>query len=203
MIFSLAFSVSSTPSCSFGEFDAWISVDGTNWMNTTVKNLLLECGQPFLVKAQIRPTIDDIWVAVHLFEPGTGTKNDESFLVLDGPCKLNSYADLGRTQKNETIIIIWELQVKDHPSWVGGSTPLSITVFFQKQQQDTWLTEDITFSVANIHLQETIWNDTTSIDTSELDPIQSKSQEYKFLFIPVILIFVLFISWKKKNEPYQ
>lgn len=190
--------IASMPTCAYGSFDAWLSIDGYNWMNTTVKNLSLECGQPFYVKTVLRSNTEDIWLAIYLFEPGVTTSADESFIVLEGPCQLNNYADLGKTKANESIQMIWKMQVKNDPIWSGGKTPLSISGFFQKYQNGKWITEDITFSIANIHLQQTSWNEYSQFDLINMDskPLDSKG----FFFFSIPLILFLLLSWQLKKR---
>ncbi len=73
------------------------------------------------------PSIDDIWLALYLFEPGTTSYNQESFTVIDGPCSLNDGVDLGKTYAFENKTVIWKMKVKDNPVWKNGITPLSLT----------------------------------------------------------------------------
>lgn len=192
--------IASIPTCSYGSFDAWISIDGLNWMNTTVKNLSLECGQPFYVKTLLRPTTEDSWLAVYLFEPGVKRSSDESFIVLEGPCQLNNYVDLGKIKANESIQMIWKMQVKNDPMWSGGTTPLSITGFFQKYQNGKWITEDITFSIANIHLQQTTWNEYSQFDIITPDCSHLEGKGFTFFSIPLILVLFMGLYLKKRRE---
>ena len=147
------------PECPYGTFDVWMSLDGEIWLNTTVNNISLSCGQPFYLKVMMKPSIDDIWLALFLFEPGTLKNGGESFEVVDGPCELNDGFDLGQVFADEIKYVTWKLQVKNDPLWIGGITPLSITGFFQKKINGSWETEEISFSIAYIFLDESSWID--------------------------------------------
>lgn len=191
--------VQSVPSCSYGSFEAWISLDGSSWMNTTLSNLTLQCGQPFYVKTMMKSWEDDVYLALYVFEPGASTRYEESFIVKNGPCELNDGIDLGKTKRNETRILIWELQVKDDPIWVDGYTPLSVTSFFQKKQNNGWLTEEISFSIANIQLLNEKWVETSQQMIIQNDDITSPSKSIIFpalLFAIMILFAQVFIRKK-------
>ena len=184
--------------CPFGEIDAWISIDGKNWLNTTVSELSLHCGQIFFVKAKITSSMDDIWLAFYLFEPGTTNTNQESFTVIDGPCQLNDGVDLGKTHALEDKIVIWKMNVKDDPVWKGGITPLSITGFFQKQTDDEWITEDISFSIAAINILENETNDDSVTLNSEQH--QSSFLSSNLIIIPLITLCLIAISLIKRKK---
>lgn len=184
--------------CTFGEIDAWISINAENWLNTTVSELSLSCGQSFFVKAKMSPSIDDIWLALYLFEPGTTSYNQESFTVIDGPCSLNDGVDLGRTYAFENKTVIWKMKVKDDPVWKSGITPLSLTGFFQKQKDDEWITEDISFSIAAIHILK---NETITI-TSSLDsePHNKRFISSNLIILPFILLALIGIGFFKQKK---
>ena len=198
-VFTQPISIQAQPSqCTFGEIDAWISINGKNWLNTTISELSLSCGQSFFVKAKMSPSVDDIWLALYLFEPGTTSTNQESFAVIDGPCQLNDGVDLGKTYAFENKTVIWKMKVKDDPVWKNGITPLSLTGFFQKQKDDEWITEDISFSIAAIHILE---NETIS-DTSSLDsePHNLRFISSNLIILPIILLVLLGLGFIKQKK---
>ena len=184
--------------CTFGEIDAWINIDGKNWLNTTVSELSLHCGQIFFVKTKITSSMDDIWLALYLFEPGTTNTNHESFIIINGPCQLNDGIDLGKTHALEDKIVVWKMKVKDDPSWKGGITPLSITGFFQKQTDDEWITEDISFSIAAINILENETNDDSVTLNSEQH--QSSFLSSNLIIIPLITLCLIAISLIKRKK---
>jgi hypothetical protein len=173
-------------SCEFGEMDAWISRDNETWLNTTLSNLSLKSGQIFFVKVHMQSYLNDTWLALYLFEPGTTTFSEETFTVLKGPCVLNDGFDLGKTTAFEEKIVIWKLKVKENPVWMNGTTPLSITGFFQQQKQDQWETRDISFSIALIHILD---NETNSTDLSMIKQDNEETSTF-----PVNLLIALPIS---------
>lgn len=179
---------SAIPECCYGAFDVWMSLDGQTWLNTTVKNILLCCGQPFYVKAMMKPYIDDVWLALFLFEPGTIKAGGESFSVVEGPCELNQGCDLGQVSSGEIKNITWKLQVKKDPFWVEGFTPLSLTSFFQKNINGSWKTEDISFSIARIYIVDSLWieDNVTKINN---DGSQINSKIYSWI-LPIVFFFI-------------
>jgi hypothetical protein len=181
--------VQATPQCSYGFLDAWISTDGVSWMNTTVTNMSLECGQIFFIKAVMKSSQHNIWMALYLSEPGTDDYANQSFIVLKGPCDINEGYDVGQVEINETKVVTWKLQVKDTPSWVGGYTPLSITGFFQKQQQDSWITEDISFSIARIHLNDSMWKESMQVSFHS-EPSETNEDTYYHVLILLCILIV-------------
>jgi hypothetical protein len=189
-----------TPTCEYGEFDVWMSLNNESWMNTTVTNISLQCGQPFFVKAKMKPSQDHIWLAMYLFEPGTSTVEQQSFTVLDGPCGMNEGCDLGEVMSEENKTVWWKLKVKDDPSWVGGFTPLSITGFFQKKVYESWDTKDISFSIARIYLNESTWIEPSQSSDSKKNSTDFNADQ-SFLIIPLSIIFVtVFVKFYKKNK---
>lgn len=193
--------IAATPSCPYGTFDVWMSLDNESWMNTTVTNISLQCGQPFFVKAMMKPSQDYMWLALYLFEPGTSTVEQKSFTVVDGPCGINDGCDLGEVMADETKTVWWKLKVKDDPSWVGGFTPLSITGFFQKKVFGSWETEDISFSIARIYLNESTWIEPPQSHSSE-NRLTEFNADLSFWIIPVSFIFVTVIVgiWRKNKK---
>lgn len=188
--------VNATPECSYGFFDVWFSLDGESWLNTTVTNISLNCGEPFFIKASMRPTAEHIWLALYLFEPGTSSLNQSSFKRIDGPCEVNNGCDLGKARVNETKIVTWKLKVKDHPAWIGGFTPLSITAFFQKKINNSWQTEEISFSIARIFLNETSWSSTVQMSPED----ESFSSMRYQLVVPAIIGLLFFFVFVKKTR---
>ncbi len=190
--------VCSMPMCRYGSLDAWVSLDAETWMNTTIDNISLQKGQPFFIKTTMRTNQDHIWLALYLFEPGTSSKNQVSFKVIKGPCKINAGCDLGKNFKNETQTVVWKIQVKKDPQWVNGLTPLSITGFFQKKNQGKWDTKEISFSLARIYIEDTFWT------TSEVQCKTNHSSVFSIesLFTNIIFLvsfpIVIFLIWKKK-----
>lgn len=182
---SVQFPVSNAQSvpCEFGEMDAWISMDNETWLNTTLSNLSLKSGQIFFVKVHMQSYLNDTWLALYLFEPGTSMFSEETFTVLKGPCALNDGLDLGKTNAFEEKIVIWKLKVKENPVWMNGTTPLSINGFFQQQKQDQWETRDISFSIALIHILD---NEANSTDLSMI-----KQDSEKTSSSPVNLLIAL------------
>lgn len=195
--------VQATPTCAFGSFDAWMSLDGKSFMNTTVDNISLSCGQPFFVKVQVKPNQDHIWIALYLFEPGTRSEEKTSFEVISGPCELNAVFDLGECNENEENTFIWKLKVKDDPCWVGGFTPLSINACFQKKDYSDWMTDDISFSIALIHLNEHVYSEPIHSlacrdSFSAEDNVQLSSISSLFIFLFFILLVIIILKFKRK-----
>lgn len=191
---------SSIPECSYGVFDVWMSLDGKIWLNTTVNNISLSCRQPFYVKAMMKPNIDDIWLALFLFEPGTMKNGGESFTVIEGPCELNDGCDLGKASTEEIKYVTWKLQVNDNPKWIGGITPLSITAFFQKKINGSWDTKEMSFSIAQIFLDETCWTDECTSKVK--NDFRSIDNKIYVLVIPTgfFLLFITGIFTKKRKR---
>jgi hypothetical protein len=198
LVFTMT-SVNASPECSYGLFDAWFSLDGKSWLNTTVTNISLECGQPFFVKAMMKPIQNNIWLSLYLFEPGTSSMNESSFNLINGPCEINNGCDLGEAMINETKEVIWELKVKDNPIWAGGSTPLSITCFFQKKIQGNWQTEDISFSIARIFLDENSWSGYEKESFKEESFLSMNLQLLILIPIGLVLIFV-YVKMQDKRK---
>ncbi len=193
-------SITAIPECPYGVFDAWISIDGHNWFNSTVKNISLSCGQPFYVKTMMKSKLDDIWLALFLFEPGTVNYGGESFEVIEGPCSLNDGCDLGKVSADEIINTTWKLQVYSEPKWVGGTTPLSITGFFQKMVDGTWITEDISFSIAQIYIDNNDWSDGFHSMVKSEYGLFEKNIFYFILPIGCLFVFFTGIFYKRKNK---
>lgn len=190
----------SIPECPYGVFDVWMSLDGQTWLNTTVNDISLFCGQPFYIKAMMKPTIDDIWLALFLFEPGTMKNGGESFKVLEGPCELNDGCDLGKVSADEIKYVTWKLQVNNDPLWIGGLTPLSITGFFQKKVNGSWVTKDISFSIGYIYINESCWSD--DFESTVMNDCRSFDNTIYVLIIPAgfLFFFITGIFTKKRKK---
>lgn len=186
------------PSCSFGSFDAWLSLDGKTWMNTTVTNISFQRGQPFFIKAMIQSNQDHVWLALYLFEPGTSSAKQSSFKIINGPCQVNDGFDLGECMANATKTVMWKARVKNDTKWINGFTPLSITAFFQKKNGGRWKTEDISFSLAQIYIEESLWID--SQFEHKTNSLQEDVSFFLLVFIsPGLILLIIFIKRKLKS----
>lgn len=199
--------VSGIPECEYGVFDVWMSLDGNHWMNTTLTNISCNRGQLFYIKAMMKSTKEDVWGALYLFEPGATSNEKQSFIVLEGPCNLNEGCDLGQLTVNESKTVCWTLKVRNQPEWIGGFTPVSISCFFQKKIKESWDTEEISFSIASIYLNETEWSSliysSMNESTTNESLILTNSIALILLSILVILIAIINVIRKRnKNKDH-
>jgi len=185
--------------CEYGTINAGFSKDGATWQNATVNHINYSCGEPFFVKATIKPKIDLISIDIKIWETGESNKQDSTFELLEGPNCFFTYFDIYPVNKNDVFTYFWKFRVKPDTDWVNGNAPLNLHVQFDKNDNDN---KDITFTIVNMYIQDVMWegyienHDDQSLGQNM--PEKNNSPGYEF-FLLIILIFFIAIYNRKKN----
>lgn len=192
-------SIQKTPSCSYGTFDAWFSKDGRTWYNTTIDDVILSRGEAFFVKTQVTALKEPVWIALLFFEPGVSSTSTATFELVEDAYEKKMMVDLGQFSLYESREDVWKFRVKPNASWVNATTPLNIGAFFDVKYNNTWLEEDITFTIANMYIEDTLWF--KSVDDELRDNShQIMQSHFPFIILLISVVLVTFFIYKHSQK---
>ena len=147
-----------SPTCKYGVFDTWFSLDGIKWINTTVDYITLKQGQPFYIKSELYTFLDDTWVSIIFSEVGEPTIENSTFELIKGPTAFYKPFDLGKlSYKNTSLTYIWGFRIKRNTSWINGNAPLNVMAQFDRKNNGEWNREHISYTVVNAFIDGKQW----------------------------------------------
>jgi sarcinarray family protein len=185
------------PECLYGTFDAWFSSDGVNWVNTTLEDITLRRGEIFYVKTMMSTTKPVVQVGMMFSEPGEFSANSSTFEIINGTTSMFCPYIYGIIeQPSASFEHIWTFQVKKDTTWVQATAPLNVFVQFDCNEQNTWVTDQISFTVVYPTISDELYVD--GIDNEQDDRMHFSRESPDIPFICVIVFFIL-IAMKGKQ----
>jgi len=187
------------PKCQYGTFDAWFSSDGVYWVNTTLENITLKKGEIFYVKTMMSTTKPVVQVGIMFSEPGEDSANSSTFEIINGSTSMFCPYLYGIIeQPYASFEHIWTFQVKKDTTWVQATAPLNVFVQFDCNEQNTWVTDQISFTVIYPTISDESYVD--MIDNEQEDLVHFSREAPDIPIICVILFFMLIaINGKQKR----
>lgn len=175
--------------CNFGTLSAWYSKDAVFWENATVRHSIVQRGEPFFIRAVLRAKTDVVAISLRLWETGEQNTTASSFELLEGPDCFFRFYPLYLVPQNSTRVFEWKFRVKPECCWLG-TAPLNILAQFNKDEE---VAEQIFFTIANIQIQETLWESYGDITVSSADLKQRGVPLFLWLGAAVFLVCVVFV----------
>ena len=186
-----------TPRCAYGTFDAWFSLDGVHWYNTTLEDIELTRGEPFFVKTVMRTSEPFVRVGMMFTEPGEYTSLDSTFEIINGPTSMFDPFIYGVIEEPyHSFEHIWMFQVKNQTEWVQATAPLNVFVQFDHKEQDAWSSEEISFTVVYPFILDECYTgkqygeQQNTVDSSKTLPVQG------IIFVSISLVLLAIVRKK-------
>lgn len=170
----------------YGIVKCWFSIDNKTWNESTVNYAEIKIGEPFFIKAIIKPLKELQIMTIRL--SGLGLIPD--FEVIDGPSNFEDTYLIRDPEFNKIYEFVWKFRVKYNTTWVNANSPITMDSCF--------IMEDVfclpPFTVVNIFIIDEIWeNYDKNIQNEDVN-----SSDYDIIFIFIFICFIIFIK-KSKN----
>jgi hypothetical protein len=178
----------SPPECEYGLFDAWFSIDGETWLNSTVEDVVLSRGQPFFIRTIMSTSQDSVRVGFFFTEPGEYNAAGSTFKILDENLSMFDPFLYGTIKKSGDVYEhIWSFQVKNDTDWFQASAPLNVFVQFDALIKGKWISDEISFTIVCPFIIEEVYEYDTDMNGTFFDPI-NETPEGASIFAGIIIL---------------
>jgi len=168
----------------YGIVKCWFSKDNKNWDEATVNYIELKIGQPFFIKAMIKPLQGVQMMSLRL--SGLGLNPD--FELIQGPSDLEETFLIKNPKINETRVYVWKFYVKHNTTWVNANSPITMDSCFK----DVDMSCLPPFTVVNIFILDEIWVDYLD----DITALNVNNSDLKIVYFFLCLFLVVYYKMK-------